>query len=169
MSQSLGNYIAFSDTANDKYGKLMSIPDHLILLMLKVYLDIPQELENLRQRFASGTNPRDLKAELALHIVSNFDGEENAKLAAEHFKTVFKDKKLPDDIDSIVVDESKTVLEIMMLKNLISSNSEGRRLIEQGGVSIFEGEKIVLTSILLKLVFQCLKVGKRKFLKIVVE
>ncbi|MGC6434179.1 MAG: tyrosine--tRNA ligase [Crocinitomicaceae bacterium] len=171
MSQSLGNYIAFSDTANDKYGKLMSIPDHLILTYAESLSRFSKiELENLRQRFASGTNPRDLKAELALHIVGNFDGEENAKLAAEHFKTVFKDKKLPDDIDSIVVDESKTVLEIMMLKNLISSNSEGRRLIEQGGVSIFEGEKINSHEHTFKTGFSgVLKVGKRKFLKIVVE
>ena len=171
MSQSLGNYIAFSDTANDKYGKLMSIPDHLILTYaesLSRYSKL--ELENLRQTFASGTKPSHIKAELPIHNVKNFDGEESAKLAAEHFKTVFKDKKLPDDLDSIVVDENKTVLEIMMLKNLISSNSEGRRLIQQGGVSIFEGQKINSHEHTFKTGFSgVLKVGKRKFLKIVVE
>ncbi len=171
MSQSLGNYVAFSDSANDKFGKLMSMPDELIMTYAEsVSRFTKTELENLRERLTSGTNPRDLKVELALHIVANYDGEDAAKAASQHFETVFKKKELPEDIDSIVVDETKTVLEIMNLKNLVSSNSEGRRLIEQGGVSIYEGEKIESHEHTFKTGFSgVLKVGKRKFLKIVVE
>ncbi len=171
MSQSLGNYISLADTARDKFGKLMSVPDS----MIEVYAETVSrydrvQLDKLRVDLRSAeVNPRDLKKALALHIVANYDGEEAAADAAEHFESVFQKGNVPDDMKKFPASSSQTIIEILQLANMVSSSSEARRLIAQGAVK-FEDQKIES----LEHTFESgssgvLRVGKRKFLELIIE
>lgn len=170
MSQSLGNYISLSDSARDKFGKLMSIPDHMIeVYATSVSRYTQDELDQLRLDLASNKNPRDLKKALAMHIVSNYDGEDAAVDAAGHFESVFQKGNVPDDIKKFPATRSQTIIEILQLANLVSSSSEARRLISQGAVK-FDDIKIESIDHTFNAPLEgVLKVGKRKFIQLIVE
>lgn len=170
MSQSLGNYISLSDSARDKFGKLMSIPDHMIeVYATSVSRYTQDELDQLRLDLASNINPRDLKKALAMHIVSNYDGEDAAIDAANNFESVFQKGNVPDDIKKFPATSSQTIIEILQLANLVSSSSEARRLISQGAVK-FDDKKIDSIDYTFDAPLDgVLKVGKRKFIQLIVE
>ena len=140
MSKSLGNYIGIYEPAEDMYGKVMSIPDDLIIKYFELATDIhPDELESKKELLKKNkVNPRDLKMELAREITRLYHGKEEAIKAEEHFKSVVQRKEIPDDIPEFAVPsdmiENGTVNmpPLMVAAGLTSSNSEGRRLIEQG-------------------------------------
>jgi tyrosyl-tRNA synthetase len=122
MSQSQGNFIALDDTSKDKFGKLMSIPDSAIEMYANALSRYSrEELQAMFSRLDAGENPRNIKMELAHHIVTNFDGEAAANQAREDFKEVFQNKGLPTDIPKFVASSTQTVLEILQLSNLVSS------------------------------------------------
>lgn len=170
MSQSLGNYISLSDSARDKFGKLMSIPDHMIEVYATSVSRYTQvELDQLKLDLASNKNPRDLKKALAVHIVSNYDGEDAAIDAAEHFESVFQKGNVPDDIKKFPATSSQTIIEILQLANLVSSSSEARRLIEQGAVKLDDERIESIDHTFDAPLDGVLKVGKRKFIQLIVE
>jgi tyrosyl-tRNA synthetase len=171
MSQSQGNYIAMDDTAEDKFGKLMSIPDHLIEKYVNALSRYSRkELQALLSRLDAGENPRNVKMDLAEHIVTNFNGEQAAKKAREGFKEVFQNKGLPNDIPKFVAKPEHTILEILQLSSLVTSGSQARRLISQGAVKVYEGDKILDISMTFKVGQQLvLQVGKLKFLDLTIE
>ena len=144
MSKSLGNYIGIDEAANDMYGKVMSIPDQLIAKYFKLVTDIhPDDLEEIiRQLNNSDINPRDLKMRLASEITALYHGKSLARLAEEHFKTVFQRREIPDNMQEFVLtDEVMDGVEVDVAKLLFflgfsSSKSEARRLISQGAVKI---------------------------------
>jgi tyrosyl-tRNA synthetase len=168
MSQSLGNYIGFDDAPEDKFGKIMSIPDHLIAVYYTVCTRVSsEEVEAVKAELKSGVNPRDIKLRLATEIVTIYDGAENAEKAAQHFETVFQKKELPDEIAEFKITENMTILQVMIEAKLASSSSEARRLIQQGGVRV-DSEKIEAIDFELQLGTEYIvQVGKRKFLKVV--
>ncbi len=165
MSQSYGNYIGFDDAPEDKYGKIMSIPDSVIMEYFEVSTRISMdELAKIQAELEGGANPRDIKMRLAHEIVSIYDGEDAAIKAAEHFATVFQKKETPDEISEFKF-KSPGILDVMVDGELCSSKSEARRLVEQGGVKV-NGDKV--EDIGMELAGgELLQVGKRKFLKVV--
>ena len=171
MSKSLGNYIALTDQPNDMFGKIMSISDELMwryydLLSLKP----PVEIDKLKQDTISGTNPRDIKVQLALEIVARYHSMEAAKAALHDFETRFKKNDIPDDMPEIIIHTENAIGLPLVLKqsNLVSSTSEGIRMIDQGGVKI-NGDKIIDKTLLLQVGnTYIIQVGKRKFAKIVI-
>jgi len=170
MSQSLGNYISLSDSARDKFGKLMSIPDHMIeVYATSVSRYTQDELDQLRLDLSSNKNPRDLKKTLATHIVSNYDGEDAAIDAAEHFESVFQKGNVPDDIKKFPATSSQTIIEILQLANLVSSSSEARRLISQGAVKFDDIKIESIDHTFDSPLDGVLKVGKRKYIQLIVE
>ena len=171
MSQSQGNFIALDDSSKDKFGKLMSIPDSAIEMYANALSRYSRdELQALFSRLDSGENPRNIKMELAHHIVSNFDGVEAANQARIDFKEVFQNKGLPTDIPKFVATSSQTILEVLQLSNLVTSGSEARRMVDQGAVKIHDGEKITDLGFTFDSGFSgVLQVGKRKFLNLSVE
>ncbi len=170
MSKSYDNYIALSDAPNDMFGKTMSIPDDLIVRYFQyAVFAVPDELEAVKRRLEGGENPRDVKAELGRRIVARYHGEEAATRAEEAFTEVFRKKELPDDIAdwAYAGPREKDVLSLLVDAGLVTSKGEGRRMIQQGGVSI-DGERVtderaVATFDAPRIV----RVGKRKFLRIV--
>ncbi|MGB9615255.1 MAG: tyrosine--tRNA ligase, partial [Fervidobacterium sp.] len=100
MSKSYNNYIGFTDEPKDMYGKVMSIPDELIVKYTRLLTDLDEEsiAKMEKQINEKSVNPRDYKMWLAREIVKQFHGEEKAKEAEEYFITVFQKKEVPDDM-----------------------------------------------------------------------
>jgi len=167
MSKSLNNYIAVFDTPNDKYGKVMSIPDDLIINYYKYATkETPDEIEKIKAKLSDGkTNPKIIKQQLAREIVSLFHGKEEAKNAEEHFNNIFSQKKLPDNMPTYKLNGTQKLTEILVEAKLCKSASEVKRLIKQNAISI-NGEKI--SDILYEISDEStIKVGKRRFLQVV--
>jgi tyrosyl-tRNA synthetase len=176
MSKSLNNYIGITESPKDMFGKIMSVRDELMLryyeLLSHISLD---ELNNLKNGLKEGsTHPKKAKEDLAIEIVERYHGINQAIKAKEEFEHVFKDKGRPTEIPSFTIKASgrsniNWLPQIMKDKGLTKSTSEAIRLIKQGAVSV-DGEKWKDPNKMLELGKQyILKVGKRRFLKIVIE
>jgi tyrosyl-tRNA synthetase len=169
MSKSLNNYIAINDTAKEMYGKTMSIPDKVIFTYFELLTDVSlEDLKILKQEMKQGKNPRDIKMQLAREIVSFYYDKDEAKKAEEQFLKVFQKNDLPDDIPEITFDKKNMqVWELVNISKLCASNSEAKRMIIQGSVKI-DNKKYTDPYLNIDLKKeQVLKVGKRKFLKII--
>lgn len=144
MSKSLGNYIGINEPPAEIYGKTMSIPDELIIRYFELATSVPaDEIAALAQGLAEGSvNPRDAKMRLARELVTDFHGAQAARAAEQEFVRIFRRKELPSSLPEAVIDgqelrEGKIWLpRLLLLANLVSSTSEGKRLITQGGVKI---------------------------------
>ena len=170
MSKSQDNYIALTDAPDDMYGKLLSIPDNLIGSYFTHCTDLPAgELHQIDAQLAGGdVNPRDLKRRLAREVVGIYHGAPAAASAEQAFDRLFIDKGLPDDMPEYTPGDGEILLvQVLHDCGLTQSNSEGRRLIAQGGVK-WNDEPVTDTNLLVKQGHAgILKVGKRRFLKLV--
>jgi tyrosyl-tRNA synthetase len=166
MSSSWGNAIYITDTPNNMYGQLMSINDELIAQYYRICTDIEEAvIEQTVKDIAAGANPRDTKASLAREIVRLYHGEKAALAAEEAFNKQFRDKERPDDIPEQTVSKREwEPVELLVGLELAASNSEARRLIEQGGVRIND-EKIGPDEVKVKS-GDIIQVGKRRFVQI---
>ncbi len=168
MSKSYGNDIGISDSANDMYGKTLSIPDNIMLSWFTLAADVDKNhLHEVSQKLEDGSiNPMGLKRELARKIVTLYHDENKAIEAENHFNKVTVSKGVPDDIDDYQLKEDDLLVNIIADSGLLNSKSEARRMIKQSAVKI-DGETV--TDIHYKITTSdsfILKVGKRKFLKV---
>ena len=168
MSKSYGNDIGISDSANDMYGKTLSIPDNIMLSWFTLAADVDKNyLDEVSQKLEDGSiNPMGLKRELARKIVTLYHDENKAIEAENHFNKVTVSKGVPDDIDDYQLKEDDLLVNIIADSGLLNSKSEARRMIKQSAVKI-DGETV--TDIHHKIIKSdsfILKVGKRKFLKV---
>lgn len=173
MSKSLGNYIGITDTAQDMFGKLMSISDTLMWRYLELLsFRSLNEIEGWRAEVAGGRNPRDIKVLLAQEIVARFHTQQAAVDALAEFEARFQKGVLPDDMPEISVsapDGSITVPQLLKQAGLASSTSEAIRAIEQGGVRL-DGEKVSDRAVTIAAgAIVVAQVGKRKFARIAVS
>lgn len=144
MSKSLDNYIGINDKPADMYGKIMSIPDKLIPRYFKLLTDIPrEELREIKEDIENEkSNPMHLKKQLAHLIVTEYHSQDEAEEAAAEFKRVFSRGKLPEDIPEVIIDKEDLedsqmwIVKLVAATGLVDSNSEARRMIKQGAVTI---------------------------------
>ena len=168
MSKSYGNDIGISDSANDMYGKTLSIPDSIMLSWFTLAADVNKNyLDEVSQKLEDGSiNPMVLKRELARKIVKLYHDENKVIEAENHFNKVTVSKGVPDDIDDYQLKEDDLLVNIIADSGLLNSKSEARRMIKQSAVKI-DGKTV--TDIHHKVKTSdsfILKVGKRKFLKV---
>ncbi|MEO0090860.1 MAG: tyrosine--tRNA ligase [candidate division WOR-3 bacterium] len=168
MSKSYNNYIGIEEEPNEMFGKIMSIPDELIIHYFQLCTNrSEQEIKDFERRLKEGENPRELKALLAKDIVSIYHSKEEAEKAAEEFDKVFKYKELPSEIPVFYSKERNIrLVDLLVCANLLPSKSEAKRKIREGGVYL-NGERI--SDIDYQVVIDkeiVIKVGKRKFLKV---
>ena len=173
MSKSLGNYIGITDTPSDMFGKIMSISD---VLMWRYYdllssLSIEQ-IAAQKQRVEQGTNPRDIKIELAKELIARFHSEADAQAAHDDFIQRFQKKALPDEIPELTVnidEESILIANLLKEAGLVASTSEAMRMIKQGAVKLNGEDKVTDTKLeIAKGTTAIYQVGKRKFANITV-
>jgi tyrosyl-tRNA synthetase len=140
MSKSYGNYIGLTDAPSEMFGKVMSIPDVLMPKYFRLCTAVPvDEIEAIEAKLASGVaHPNATKRRLGREIVSIYHGAEEAERAEEAFDRVFRHHEIPDDIPEVPVILEDTVYLPALLAELglVSTASEGRRMIDQGGVRI---------------------------------
>ncbi len=169
MSKSLGNYIGITESPDQMYGKIMSIPDSLITKYFSLLTDVPdKEIEKMKKDLKkSRVNPRDLKARLAREIVTLYHTKKQALKAEKEFERIFKKKKKPTKVKSYKLKAKSWLVPDLLLKlKLVSSKSEARRLITQGGVKI---DDKVIKDWKKKIQVKkdtIIQVGKRKFARI---
>ena len=161
--------ISLTDCAKDMFGKLMSIPDTLITRYYSLLTDVSQEeLIKMDEQIASGSiNPRDIKMRLAHMITEEYHGKEGADKAQEDFINVVSNKGIPDDIESVKIENDKSILDLLVELSFVQSKGEAKRLIQGGGVKI-DGEKLSDMSFMVKPGMNAvLQAGKRKFAKLI--
>jgi tyrosyl-tRNA synthetase len=169
MSKSYNNYVSIEDDPKDMFGKIMSIPDELISHYFRLCTNRrEEEIKEFEEWLKQGKNPRDLKAQLAKDIVSIYHSPEAAKKAEEEFERVFKYKELPEEIPVFYTSfQNIKLVDLLVATKLLPSKSEAKRKIREGGVYL-NGKRIL--DIDYEVVIDketVIKVGKRKFLKVI--
>ena len=170
MSKSLGNYIGIDEPAKEKFGKIMSISDTLMWRYFELlsFKDLG-EIEQYKKQVETGTNPRDIKFDLAEEIITRFHNSKSAQDAKYDFVKRFSNNAIPDVIDEIEIKVSdKGVVFANLLKEikLVSSTSDAHRMIKQAAVKI-DGERVDDGKQILQEGFSAvIQVGKRKFARV---
>jgi tyrosyl-tRNA synthetase len=168
MSKSLGNHIPLNTTAEDMYGKVMSVPDAAMPEFFRLVTRwSPQEISELEAGMQTGSlHPRDVKMRLAREIVGITYGEAAVDPAEKAFIHVFQERELPEDMPDFVLQSGATLLETMMDAGLSESKSEARRLVKQRGVRL-DGDVLEDPNVVLDLSEpRVLRVGKRRFMRL---
>ena len=171
MSKSLGNYIGIYESAKSKYQKVMEVPDELIVKYYELLTDASDEkIEEVKTKLKDElVNPRDIKMDLAREIVSLYHTEEEVIQAEDRFKMIFQMGQKPTDIDTVTVSkEGFDLISVVVNKGLVSSKSEFRRLLIQGGIKVND-VKIEQEEKLPKEGELVVQVGKKRFMKIIVS
>jgi len=170
MSKSLGNYIGITEAPENIYGKVLSVSDTLMFRYYELLSDLSaQEIAGLKAGIENGAlHPKEVKKRLARELTARFHGQEAAQAAEVEFEKVFQKKELPDDIAEVSLPPSEAIWlpQLLLDAGLVASTSEGRRMIQQGAVTVAgdkaddvngkiaaEGEVII-------------KVGKRRFARV---
>jgi tyrosyl-tRNA synthetase len=171
MSQSIGNYISVRADADEIFGRTMSIPDELMPQWFRLAAGADRdEVGAIETGIVDGTlHPGELKRDLARRIVDRYHGQGSGADAERIFNDLFREKQLPDDVPTISIPDDDQVWLPRALSDagLVSSNSEARRLIEQGAVKI-DGQRIDEESIAReRLLDATVQVGKRRFVRFV--
>ena len=169
MSKSLGNYIGVDESPNDIYGKVMALADNMIIQYFELLTDVPDtDLNDFKRQVAGNTiNPMILKKRLAVELVTQLHGREEALKADENFTNVFQKREMPEEIAEIEVTADEDVRDIITRANIAKSRSDATRLLQQGAISI-DGVKITSG----KTAYQdgnIIKVGKHHFIKVVLR
>ncbi len=170
MSKSFGNTIDLIAAPNDMYGKVMSLADSVIVEYFRGVTDVSDaELAEMERALQSASvNPRDLKMRLGREIAAQFHGADAARDAEAEFVKVFQQRELPTDMPTFTMQSAMPIIDLIMAANLAPSRSEARRLVQQGGVKLND-QKIDQVDAVIPPGEGVLKVGKLKFLRLVIE
>jgi len=170
MSKSIGNYIGVDESPQQMYGKVMSIPDHIMRDMFVLATDVPEG--EINRLLAPGAHPRDAKAALARRIVEMYHSTQAAQAAEAEFNRIFAEHELPSDMPQVELPAGKLkggsiwIVDLLREAGLVSSGSEARRLVAQGGVEI-DGQRIDDEQAQIALSKPVvIKAGKRRFARV---
>lgn len=170
MSKSLNNYIGVTESANDMYAKILSITD---TLMWRYYELISakslQEIAALKRDVETGAmHPKAVKEMLAFEITERFHNTESAKEAQERFRAIFSSKEIPDDIPTKEIQKGEWICKVLVELGFAPSTSQARRDIKAGALSIDKEKQTDENFHFLNEGEFIIKLGKRKFAKILV-
>lgn len=171
MSKSLGNYIGITDSPDDIYGKILSIPDEIMFRYYELLSDLTlPEIEVLRRDMDKGAaHPKEIKMRLARELTARYYDDEAARQAEENFQRVFKSHGLPDDIPEREMAAGADIWLPRLLADcgLVKGTGEGRRMIKQNAVSL-DGKKTGDVEYQVAAAGEILlQVGKRRFCKVI--
>ena len=159
MSKSYDNCIYLDDAPNEMFGKVMSVKDDL----MEQYFELCTNVDMAEAKKVLKGNPRDAKVRLAKEIVTLYHGAAAADAAVANFEQVFAKGGVPDDMPETTANKGESLLDLLAREKLIASKSDGRRLIEQGAVTL-DGSPV--TAIDVPATSGVVKVGKRKFIRV---
>lgn len=173
MSKSLNNYIGIDESPNEMFGKIMSVSDELMWRYFELLSFRPlSEIDSFKKEIEQGANPRDIKFKLAEEIIMRFHDEKAAADAQADFINRFSNNAIPDDVPEVVIkvsSEGMANTNVLKEAGLVSSTSDGRRMVQQGAVKI-DGERVEDIKLVLNAGFSAvMQVGKRKFAKVILK
>ena len=166
MSKSMGNHVPITTTPNDMFGKIMSIPDASMGIYMRLVTRwSPEKIDSIESGLKTDAmHPRDAKMALAFEVTSAFYGDGSAETAKADFVQKFQKKEIPDDVQEFLLPANAICLDVLVDAGMVSSNSDGRRMIKQNAVKL-DGEVVVDWN--MQLHPGILQVGKRQFRKLV--
>lgn len=169
MSKSYNNYIGITEPPREIYGKIMSIPDASIINYFRLCTNYSDaDIINVIARLNGGENPKHLKDELARAIISVYHSTADAGTAAEEFERIFSAQGLPDEIPEFQLDRNKiAIIDLLVLSGMLPSKNEARRKLAEGAIYIDTERTQDANLVLAPQQPFILKVGKRRFLKVV--
>lgn len=168
MSKSLGNYIGISESADDIFGKVLSMSDELMFRYYELLSDLAlEEIQQLKQDMEQGkVHPKAVKVQLGKELVARFHDQEAADAAEKNFEQIFKRHELPDEIPEkhlTVKGDAIWLPKLLLEAGLVQSTSDGRRMVKQNAVSV-NGDKVADVNAEIPTDAEVLlKVGKRRF------
>ncbi|MCX7784944.1 MAG: tyrosine--tRNA ligase [candidate division WOR-3 bacterium] len=168
MSKSYNNYIGIAEPPKEIFGKIMSIPDEIIIKYFRLCTNLTEsEIRKIEDDIKAGQNPKIFKERLGKEIVSLYYSKEIAEQVSKEFELVFKHKKIPDEIEEFVSPVQRiNVVELLVMAKLLPSKSEARRKISEGAIEI-DGQKVKDINYELNIEKPVIiKVGKRKFCRV---
>ncbi len=170
MSSSWGNIISIVDKPEDMFGKVMSLKDELILKYFLLTTDLSfEEIDKVKISLEKGENPKDIKTKLAYEIVKIYHGEKKAEEAGENWERVFSKKEIPDEMPEIIVSAGELLSEVLVKNKILDSKGEWRRLVEGSAIHDLEKNENI-NEVNLKITKNLkLKIGKKKFIKILLK
>ena len=169
MSKSYGNHIGLQDTPEDMYGKTLSIADDMILKWFTLAADADESItKSVKKRLDDpAVNPMDVKRELARAVVALYYDDKTATKAEDHFNTVVVGKGIPDEMPEYSLKGEDLIVNVIFDAGLLKSKGEARRMVKQGAVKL-DGKPVDdIQKTLTPNGEQILKVGKRRFLKVI--
>ena len=168
MSKSLGNYIGIAETADEQFGKIMSISDDLMWRYYELLSFRPlADIADLRQQMADGRNPRDIKFELGVELVDRFHGAGTGDEARDRFIARFAKSEIPEDLPEFTLDEGQAVPQALKAIGLVDSTSEAYRHIAAGAVKL-NGEPVREKTQAVSAGSHIIQVGKRRMARLIV-
>jgi len=172
MSKSLGNYIGITESADNIYGKTLSVSDELMFRYYELLSDLcSDDIARLKSEMASGkAHPKVVKQQLARELTARFHGADMARQAEENFERVFSQHELPEDMPELILPASPDGVwlpKLLVDTAMVKGSGEGRRMIQQGAVTM-NGEKVSDVEMVVKTEGEILlKVGKRRFCRVI--
>jgi tyrosyl-tRNA synthetase len=170
MSKSEGSIIGLDEEAGDMFGKIMALPDEAIVPMFTdcTYVSM-EEIEKIKQEILSGVNPRDLKVRLAKEIVTIYHSKKEANKAEEDFVKTFKDGGVPEKTEEVTATNGEALADISVRAGTVKSKGEFRRLVLEGAVSNIETNDKITDPNFRVISTSIFKIGKRRFLKVIIK
>lgn len=167
MGKTTGNMISLTDSSTEMYGKIMSWTDSLIVPGFELCTDYTLlQVEEIAGELKKGTNPRDIKMQLAFEITKICSSEEGAKKAQESFVGAFQRREIPEEV--LEVEPEEDLAKTIIKSGFVISNSELRRLVESKAITLLNSEEVIsLKDIKEAPKKGTYKIGKNRFLKIV--
>jgi tyrosyl-tRNA synthetase len=174
MSKSLGNYIGINEDPKQQFGKIMSVSDEMMFRYYELLTDMPmRDIQTLRADVASNKrHPMEVKADLAVHIITDYHGASAAQAARDEFNRVFRNREVPEDIETKEMSLGSGAMRLTKLlatHNLAPSVAEAQRLIESGAVHMNDQRITNVKTEISAPGEYLLKVGKRRFLRLIVQ
>lgn len=169
MSKSLGNYVGITEPPGEMYGKIMSLPDELMVRYFELVTAVPtEEVRSIAEGLAAGRlHPRDVKMRLAREIVTAYHSRGAAQRAEAEFVRVFRHHDLPEEVPAFRVAPGRVWLPRLMVEaGLATSTSEARRLIQQGGVKVDGIPVADPAAEIVPAEGMVIKAGKRRFVRL---
>ncbi len=169
MSSSWGNTVNFLDSANEMFGKIMSLQDVFVIKYFEILTRVPMEqVYKYRDQLENGENPKNIKIILAKEIVKMYHSQKDAESAHISWEETFSKGGIPTDIEEVNVSNGTKLKNILVENKIVESGSEVVRLLKAGAIKNTETDEKIMEDIEITQ-NQILKIGKRRFVKVIVK
>lgn len=170
MGKTEGNMVSLDQSSEEIFGKVMSWSDNLIVPGFEIITDISlEEIDSIKKSIESGTNPKEFKIKLAKEIINMIHGSEAAQKAEQAFEKTFSKGEVPDDIMEIQVERGGSIRDALVKAEVVSSNADWKRLVEGNAISVVGTDEVISDIFLKASDSVTLRIGKKRFVKMVVN